>query len=797
MRSTLDRYVFKEILPPFFLALLIFTFLLVLPPVMDYLENLLAKGVTWGTAARILWTLLPQALGLTIPMAVLVGILIGLGRMSGDRESVALLACGVSPYRLLRPIGVLAVLAALATGYIMIVAIPNANQAFREITFSVVSQRVETEIQPRVFYQDFPGWVLYAKEEPDPGEPGWKKLMVANTDQGDQTTMYFAAKGRLVVDREKRTVDLVLVDGTSYRTAKPGETDTTRFPSALVLGLNPESVFPKINLQPGLNEKTMAQLKEDALRKVNDGFSPHPEVIAIQQKFSFPVACLVFAIIGLALGLTVAREGKLAAFVVGTLIIFAYYILMFLSESLTKGVMAHYSGSLTSWHYLNMYLSRWVPNILLGAFGIVALIWRARFVEGRLPFRIPAFVDAFIDRVRRQEPAQQTRSATAGQTGPKKRGAGGRPPVLVIRVPRLRLPTPGLLDRYIGSIYVRIVGLSFLALLGLFHISTFLDRSDKIFKGQATTSEVGRLLLYLTPQFVYYVIPISALLSVLVTFGLLSRNSELTVMKACGISLYRASLSVIVLSLVFSVIIFSLEQKVLAQSNRKAEVIDAKIRGRPARIFDAMHRQWVLGRDGSIYHFSYFNPERQELAALRIYQPSTEGWSLRTETAAERALYRGRWIGQQVRTADFSAGTPRWMAYAERPLVLEPPNYFETEQPVAEMMTVGELRRYVNELSASGLNVAHLAVELQHKMAFPFVTLVMTLLAIPFGVGTGRRGALYAVGLGIILALSYWIVSSLFVALGKSGVLTPWLAAWSPNIIVLGASGFLFLTVKT
>src|SRR4029450_8914781 len=181
MRWTIDRYVFKEILPPFFLALLIFTFLLVLPPVMDYLENLLAKGITWGTAARILWTLVPQALGLTIPMALLVGILIGLGRMWAGRESVALLACGVSPYRLLRPLVVFAVLAALATGYVMIVAIPQSNQAFRQIPFTLVSQRVETEIQPRVFYQDFPGWVLYAREEPDPGDPGWKKLMVANT----------------------------------------------------------------------------------------------------------------------------------------------------------------------------------------------------------------------------------------------------------------------------------------------------------------------------------------------------------------------------------------------------------------------------------------------------------------------------------------------------------------------------------------------------------------------------------------------------------------------------------------
>ena len=789
MRTTLDRYVFKEILPPFFLALLIFTFLLVLPPVMDYLENLLAKGVTWGTAAKILWTLLPQALGLTIPMAVLVGVLIGLGRMSGDRESVALLACGVSPYRLLRPIGVLALITTAVTAYVMIVSIPNANQAFREITFGVVTQTVETDIRPRVFYQQFPGWVLYPKEEPDPGQAGWKKLMVARTGDGE-STIYFAERGRLVVDREKRAVDLVLSDGYIYKTGK-GDTGTTRFTTDMVLSLNPDDVFPKINLQPGLNEKTIAQLREDADAKRAKGISAHPEVIAIQQKFSFPVACLVFALIGLALGLSVAREGKLASFVIGVLVIFAYYIVMFLSESLTKG------------HYLNMYLSRWLPNILLGIFGIVALVWRARFIDGRLPISTD-WATRLVDRVRDRWRSNQ--SAAPGQetarpvpeiaTRRTARPRGGAP-VLVIRLPRVRLPMPGLLDRYISRMYVKIVGLSFFALLGLFHISTFLDRSDKIFKGQATTAEVGRLLVYMTPQFMFFVIPMAALLSVLVTFGLLSRNSELTVMKACGISLYRASLSVVVLSLMFSMMIFQLEQRLLASSNRKAEIIDAKIRGRSPRVFDAVNRQWILGREGAIYHYSYFNPEAKELAALRIYQPASDGWRLRTETAAVRATHKVGWVGHQVRIGDFSSPTVRWQTFAERPLLLEPPDYFETEQPVAEMMSIGQLRRYVNELSASGLNVTHLAVELQHKMAFPFVTLVMTLLAIPFGVSTGKRGALYAVGLGIVLALSYWIITSLFVALGKSGLLTPWLAAWSPNIIVLGASGFMFLTVKT
>jgi len=783
---TLDRYVLREVIPPFLLALLIFTFLLVLPPVMDHLENLLAKGVTWGTAALILWTLVPQALGLTIPMALLVGILIGLGRMSGDRESVALLACGVSPYRLLRPIALLALLAALATGYVMIVAIPQANQTFREVTFSVVSQRVETEIRPRVFFQDFPGWVLYAREEPDPGRSGWKKLLVANTTPSGETTISLAASGRLVVDREKRTVDLVLENGTRYRIGRNGQTDTTRFPAESIVSLNPEAVFPTINLQPGQNEKTIAMLREDARSKIANGHSPHPEVIAIQQKFSFPVACFVFALIGLALGLTVAREGKLAGFVIGIIVIFSYYIVMFLAESLTKG------------QHLNMYVSRWVPNIVLGAFGVVALIWRARYVGGRMPFgsiQLPALPTRWR-RAARAVPAPPPATPSLAPAS-RERTPGGARPVVVLRLPRLRFGGPGILDRYISRLYLRTAGLSFLALLGLFYISTFLDRSDKLFKGQATVAEVGTLLVYLTPQFVYFVIPIAALLSVLVTFGLLSRTSELTVMKACGISLYRASLSVVVISLLFSGIIFGLEQRLLARANRQAEILDSKIRGRPPRVFDAVNRQWVTARDGAIYHYAYFDPERQQLARLSIYRPTEDFVGLLSATTAEVAQYRRGWVGQQVRMGDFSTGAGKWATFPERQLPIEPPDYFEAEGPVAEMMTVGELRRYVQELSASGLNVVHLAVELQHKLAFPFVTLVMTLLAIPFGVSTGRRGALYAIGLGIVLALSYWIVTSLFVALGKSGLLTPVLAAWSPNIIVLGAAACVFLTVKT
>ena len=101
--KTLDRYVIREILPPFLLALLVFTFILIIPFIIELAEQMIAKGVPWPTLLRLMVTLLPQAMALTIPMALLIGILVAFGRLSADREVVVMMACGISPYRLLRP----------------------------------------------------------------------------------------------------------------------------------------------------------------------------------------------------------------------------------------------------------------------------------------------------------------------------------------------------------------------------------------------------------------------------------------------------------------------------------------------------------------------------------------------------------------------------------------------------------------------------------------------------------------------------------------------------------------------
>ena len=141
----------------------------------------------------------PQALGLTIPMALLVGLLIGLGRLSADREAVALLACGVSPYRLLRPVLLMAAVATAATAVRDDQAIPDANQTFREITFES-SQEGRKRHPAAGVLPGISRLGAVSARRADPGEPGWKDVLVADTSKPESTEICLAARGRLVLE---------------------------------------------------------------------------------------------------------------------------------------------------------------------------------------------------------------------------------------------------------------------------------------------------------------------------------------------------------------------------------------------------------------------------------------------------------------------------------------------------------------------------------------------------------------------------------------------------------------------
>jgi LPS export ABC transporter permease LptG len=724
-------------------------------------------------------------------MAVLLGIRVGFGRLSADREFVAMQACGVSLMRLLRPVLLIAVLGTAATAYEIIVALPNANQAYREIVFVLLAGRVENNVKPRVFYEDIPNKIIYVRDIPATG--GWRDVFVADTSRPGETTVYFAREGRIRLDEKARIVQLELRDVTSHTTRAddPEDYEANTIASTLI-SLDPETVFKRPPAK-GAPEMTIAELKDEIASAATHNDPAYGARFMLQQKFSLPATCPILALIALALGATNRKDGKLASFAIGMGVIFVYYVLLWGARAAAMG------GRFPP------ELAPWLPNIVMGVIALVMFAWRSRSADQPIRLSVPAFWRR--NKAESDEPA----GATAIAAGPKIAARDNRV-MVVIRIPDISLPGPRLLDAYVSREYLRVFFLGVVGLLGIFYISTFIDLVDKLFRGEATTAMLLRYFYFRTPQFVYYVIPMGVLVSTLVTIGVMTKNSELLVMRACGISLYRTAAPLLLFAVVSSGALFMLQERVLANANREADRLERIIRRWPPAT-TALNRRWVIGRGNEIYHYDLFDPNANRFLNLWVYRVDPDHWQLQTITHALEATAPAHpssgetptgWMAKRGWTRDVLAAKPKahsttvnYVRFDRTALEFEPPSYFKADEPVAEMMTFNQLREYIARLRASGANVVPQMVALQRKIAFPFVTIVMTVLAVPFAVTTGRRGAMYGVGIGIVLAITYWIAMSVSGALGAGGVMPPILAAWAPNILFGSAAAYLVLTVRT
>jgi LPS export ABC transporter permease LptF/LPS export ABC transporter permease LptG len=768
----IDRYVIREILPPFLLALAIFTFIMAINPMLSYAEDYLAKGVPIGTVAILLLNLLPQALGVTLPMAVLTGILMALGRMSADREPVALLSCGVSPLRLLPPILVFAGAAAALNLYTMIRLVPDANQTFREITYRHLVQRTESDIKPGVFYEGFPNTILLVQDVQPGGR--WRHVMLADATHQDRLSLTFAEAGRLELDPVQREVRVLLSDATRYVQGANDDSYAVFPDQHAMIRISAESVFGDGTLMRGLAEMTVADLEQQIEVKRTRGESPHNEIMYIQQKFAFPAACLTFALLGLSLGLHTRQEGKFAGLALGLGVILIYMALHAQAEDWTKG------GDFPAvW-------ARWLPNLVLAPLALVALWWRRRAVGRDLAISWPAV----LSRVRRVT-GRRRRQTPLSNPAPVK---------LIIRLPAVTLWRPRLLDLYVMQRYARLLGLTFVALMLLNYVGTFLDESEYLFKGQASWRLLLAHLYYLTPQFAILVVPVSVLVAGLATIGGLVRTGELTVMRACGVSLYRAAVPLLGFAAVGAAVLFLVDDRVLAQANDRADDIRAEIRQtmRPSVQFQRLN--WQLGgQDQSIHHYAGFDIAQTRVIRPSILRIASDPFRLESHTTAADAIFdEGVWRASDGWIQRFP--TPRDIVrepFTTRVLPLPPPREFLEARSTNDPETFRELRDYVRRYEGRGMSLTSQWVDLHKKVAMPAATLVMTLLAIPFGLTTGRRGALYGIGLAIALAFGHQLLAIIFTAAGQAALLPPWLAAWSANILFMAGALYLMFTVRT
>jgi LPS export ABC transporter permease LptG/LPS export ABC transporter permease LptF len=786
--TILDGYVAREIWPPTAVGLLLFTFILLLDQITNLMKILVSRGADLTTVARALAYLLPSIFSVTIPMAFLMGVLLAFGRLASDSEIVALRASGISPARLLRPVIALSVVAGLATFWIVAVALPAANQAYREIIFALIVSKARTGVTPRVFNDDLiPGgqMVLYVSDIP--AETGdWKDVFIYDTKNPQQPRAILARGGRLDIDRDRKKVELDLRDGVMYtfNSASPEQIDEDHFSSGQ-FPLNYEEFFPKIPLARGDREMDLGQLQAeiDKLKQEGKGRKEYGRFeVEYHKKFAIPFACVVFGFLGLGLSLGSKKEARSAAFGLSIAVIFIYYVIIRLGEQAgDTGLMPP-------------ILAMWAANVILGAAAAVLLWLNHR--EAAFDPLDPSHYKVLLPRIR-----TRAREGEAEATPARARPRARR--VVVVRVPRIGFPAPSILDRYIARNYLGKFALVLTAFWALFLLGSFMEIFDDIQHNRVRGAVVFHYFTFASPKMMHLLAPMGVLVAVLITFGLMARQNEIIAIKAAGISVYRAVVPTLILAALTSVLMFEAAEYVLPPLNKVADRDWNVIKGRPPMASTLNQHRWILGSDGRFYNFDYFQAASREapttLYGLSVYDVDAKEWRLRDRLYAARAVWDG--VAYNVergwRRTFGPGGSFEAFHAARRTREIEPPTYFDREERASDTLSFGELKRHIASLEALGLDVTKLRVDLHRKFSYPAVSFVMALLGIPFAFVVARHGALYGIATSLVIAIVYWAVLSIFENLGVNAYLPPALAAWVPNLIFAATGLYFLFTVET
>jgi len=780
--TILDRYVVREVLPPTGLGLLLFTFILLLDQITNLMKVLVSRGADLATVTRAFAYLLPSIFSVTIPMAFLLGVLLAFGRLASDSEIVALRASGVSPARLLRPVLGLSLAASLLTFYVFAVLGPASNQAYREILFSLIVSRARTEMKPRVFTDDLvPGMVLYVSDIPaHSGE--WRNLFVHDARVAGKPRLILARSGQLVIDKARKSVGLELREGImhSFDPADPGGGYVWESFRSGYFPLPFAELFPTIPLAKGDREMTMGELKERSRALKGQGkkrIDWGPYDVEYHKKMAIPAACVVFGLLGLGLSLGSKKEARSAAFALSIAVIFVYYVIIRLGEQAgDTGLMPP-------------LVAMWGANAILGAIAIVLLVLN-HHAAAFDPLDATHYL-AVLPRLRRGRRAR-----------PAARPAGARSPVVVLRIPRWTVHLPSILDRYIARAYAAHFVMVLVAFWSIFVLVNFMDLFDDVQRNRIKGIVVVHYYAFSTANILHLMAPVAVLIAVLITFGVMSRRNEITAMKAAGISVYRASAPMLGLGAVVCLAMFGMSELILPSMNKVANQDRNVIRGRPPQTSSMLDRRWILGSDGRFYNYDYLEhgprPGAITLYGLSSYDVDPVRWDLRDRLYAARSVWNGVSYDLERGWRRTFSPEPRFHSFAQaRTREIEPPSYFSQEERESDTLGFRELRRHIATLEKLGLDVTALKVQLHRKVSFPLVTLVMTLIGIPFAFVVARRGALYGIAAAIVIAIVYWGCLAIFEALGSTGLLPPMLASWAPNMI-FGATGlYLMLTLET
>jgi LPS export ABC transporter permease LptF/LPS export ABC transporter permease LptG len=783
----LDRYIVREVFRHALLGLIVFTFVLFVPQMVRLMELFVRHTGNGGQILELFLCVFPGLFTFTVPMSILIGVLLGLGRMSADSEIIALTALGIGRRRILLPVGVLALTGFALTLVFTLWLAPKALRTLRQIETQLLTSQISFVVQPRVFDERFPHLVLYVNDVSASGMQ-WHGVFLAeaNDEKGSRLTM--AESAIVVADPREGTLELHMHGGTTHEFLRsdPDHYSLTAFGQSdlpiEISGFDTGQDHQLSNAERGWRELLYDR-----------GLGWREARVELHRRLAFPVACFVFALIAVPIGAQPRRGGRAAGSLIAVVVIAAYYLLFIVGAGLSRG------GTVPP------AVGIWFANVLFAVVGISLLprmeqfrgesAWMTRFTRFRTWLKI---------RKRRKALA---RARAAARNSPAARIVLEPLPITDETLAQESAEVAGssfprLMDIYLLRRFFFYFTLLTAAFVFLFEAFTFFELLDDIARHRIPFIVVVDYFRYLTPYLLYNLGPLAALVAVLVTLGVMSKNNEIVAIKASGVSLYRLAVPLLLAGILLAAAMVVLDDTYLPYANQRQDALRNQIKGRPPQTYKRPER-WIFGESSRIYNYDVFEPSQNLFGGLTVLELDPVTFQVRRRVFASRAEWsesQKTWILEGGWIRDFSGGTiTNYEQFRVRDLteLTEPPSYFNREFLQAFQMSWRDLRNYITGLQQAGYDVSALMVQWHRKLAFPLIAPISMLLAIPFAFFVGTRGAVGGVAIGVAIGILYWSLAELLQAMGGIGQLPPLLAGWSPDIIFFFLGLYFFLKMPT
>jgi lipopolysaccharide export system permease protein len=814
----LTRYIIKEMLGPTALGFGFYTFIILMRQLFDLAGMIIKRSLPASTVLELLALSMPNIIVLTVPMSLLFGILIAVGRLSADSEIISMRALGISTRMIYRPVFIFSFLMFLVNFYLMNVLLPWGNTRLQQLRAEIYTSSIEKELRPRVFYDEFANVMIYVNDiEPRTGR--WKGVFVADSrvDESQAAVTPAQAIQAAAAQRENDSAFIGSQHGQKIVTAESGNlsilpskqvwlnlgraenhlwdprrpdrydmtaniTQRMRLPDRGADSGTTGYVrsFREMNLrelfeQSRVASTAMARTRTKGNPDLRENYAlAHVE---IHKKFAIPFACVVFGVLGLPLGITNRRGGKSSGFSMSVVIVLVYWVMLSNGEQLAA------TGKVQPW------LSMWAPNIILLVIGIY-LLGRANREAGTQR-EGTGVIRTMINGVKAL--FARKRSGSTDETST----ASDEPEVLR----RLDITFPNILDRYILREFLKILTLVLVSVAVLAVVVDYTQISGDVQTNHIAFHTVFSYYRYMLFQIVNWTLPISVLVATLITFGLFSKNNEVTAFKSGGISLYRVAMPIVGIAIIMSGLSYLMLDYVLPYSNQRVDQLKKKIKGQRTVAAQNQQKLWFLGKGRYIINFLSYDRNAQQLSQVQVFEWHPTEFRLTRRVYAESAKWDGQgWVFERGWIRSFGDNHSVVFTPITEPLRLfyrERPEDFATEIKQPDQMTFAQLRRYIETIKKSGYAAEDLTVKLYEKTSWPFISVVMALIALPFAFRTGKRGALYGVGIALVVGIVYWMVFAVFTKFGEVGNLPAILSAWSANILFAIAAMYMFLHVDT